>query len=102
MTENVLNLFGLGPAGRTQPSTATNLRQLNASLPPASDNSDTTPTTRYRTRPRTSYTSPNYAPSESPSTEPSYSPPYSPPYTYTPPTPAPRTTPTRRSIIGGG
>ena len=98
MTENVLNLFGIGPAGRTQPSTATNLRQLNAGLPSASDSSDSTPTTRYRIRTRTSYTSPNYAPSESPSTEPSYSP----QYTYTPPTPPPRTTPTRRSIIGGG
>src|SRR5207248_199419 len=29
ITENVLNLFGAGPAGRTQPSTATNVRDLN-------------------------------------------------------------------------
>jgi hypothetical protein len=101
MTENVLNLFGLGPAGRTHPSTATNLRQLNAGLPPASasasDNSDTTSTTRYRTRTGSRNTSPNYAPRQSPSTEPSYSS----PYTYTPQTIPPRTTPTHR-FIGGG
>jgi hypothetical protein len=98
ITENVLNLFGVGPAGRTQPSTATNLRELNVGLPSASDSSDTTPTTRYRTRTRSASTSPNYAPSESPSTEPSYSP----PYTYSSPTIPPRTTPTRRPVIGGG
>jgi hypothetical protein len=100
MTENVLNLFGVGPAGRTQPSTASNLRELNAGLPTASDNSDSTPTTRSRTRTRTRSTesSSNYAPTESPSTEPSYSP----PYTYSPPTVPPRTAPTRRSLIGGG
>jgi hypothetical protein len=100
MTENVLNLFGVGPAARTQPSTASNLRELNAGLPTASDNSDSTPTTRSRTRTRTRSTesSSNYAPTESPSTEPSYSP----PYTYSPPTVPPRTAPTRRSLIGGG
>ncbi|MBV9412285.1 MAG: hypothetical protein JO148_11860 [Acidimicrobiia bacterium] len=101
MTENVLNLFGVGPAGRTQPSTPTNLRDLNAGLPPASasasDNSDTTPTTRYRGR---TTTRSNYAPIQSPSTEPSYSPnTYAP---YTPQTIPPRTTPTRGSLIGGG
>ncbi|TMK89229.1 MAG: hypothetical protein E6G57_02565 [Actinobacteria bacterium] len=101
MTENVLNLFGIGPAGRTHPSTGTNLRDLNAGLPSASENSsDSTPTTRYRTRTtRYTYTNPNYAPTETPSTEPAYSPPA---YTYTPPTEPPHTTPTRRPLIGGG
>ncbi|MBV8236624.1 MAG: hypothetical protein JO075_13065, partial [Acidimicrobiia bacterium] len=102
MTENVLNLFGVGPAGRTQASSATNLRQLNAGLPPASENSDTTATTQYRTHTRYTYTytTPTYTPSETPSTEPAYSPPT---YTYTPPpTVPPRTTPTRRTVIGGG
>ncbi|MBV8297462.1 MAG: hypothetical protein JO085_11535, partial [Acidimicrobiia bacterium] len=102
MTENVLNLFGVGPAGRTQASSATNLRQLNAGLPPASENSDTTPTTQYRTHTRYTYTytTPTYTPSETPSTEPAYSPPT---YPYTPPpTVPPRTTPTRRTVIGGG
>jgi hypothetical protein len=103
ITENVLNLFGVGPAGRTQPSTATNLRVLNAGLPSASENSsnnDTTQTTRFRTRTRTrtSNGSTNYAPSESPSTEPSYSPPS---YTYTPPTQPPRPTTPPRRLIGG-
>jgi hypothetical protein len=96
MTENVLNLFGVGPAGRAQPSTPTNLRELNSGLPPASasDNNDTTSTTRSRSRTRS--TSP-YAPRQSPSTEPSYSPP-----SYSPQTIPQRTVPTRRSIIGGG
>jgi len=101
MTENVLNLFGVGPAGRTHPSTGANLRELNAGLPSASENSnDSTPTTRSRTRTtRYTYTNPNYAPTETPSTEPAYSP----SYTYPPPeTVPPRTTPTRRSVIGGG
>jgi hypothetical protein len=99
MTENVLNLFGVGPAGRTQPSTATNVRELNAGLPPASasDNSDNTSTTRVRPRSRTVYTSPQYAPTQPVNTEPSYSP----QYTYPQPTyPPPRTAPTR-SLIGG-
>jgi len=74
ITENVLNLFGAGPAGRTHPSTATNLRELNAGLPSASasDNSDTTPSTRARTRTRTrssTNSSSNYAPTNSPTTE---------------------------------
>jgi hypothetical protein len=100
ITENVLNLFGVGPAGSTQPSTATNLRQLNAGLPSASasDNNDSTSTTRPRSRSRTVYTPPRYAPTEPVNTEPPYSPPQ---YTYTPPTVPPRTTPTRRSVIGG-
>ncbi|MBV8985002.1 MAG: hypothetical protein JO248_11250 [Acidimicrobiia bacterium] len=101
MTENVLNLFGVGPAGRTQASAGTNLKQLNSGLPAASDNTgETTPTTRSRTRTRSTYTVPQYAPRETPSTEPSYSPP---PYTYTPPTYPPRETPTTRArpIIGG-
>jgi hypothetical protein len=100
MTENVLNLFGVGPAGRTQPSTGTNLKQLNSGLPAASDNTgETTPTTRYRSRTRSTYTVPQYAPRETPSTEPSYSP----PYTYSPPTYPPRQTPTTRTrpLIGG-
>jgi hypothetical protein len=97
MTENVLNLFGVGPAGRTHPSTATNLRELNSGLPPASDNNnDTSSTTRYRTRTRTSTTS-NYTPREPVNTEPADS--YSPP---PPPTVPPRTSPTRRSLIPGG
>jgi hypothetical protein len=98
MTENVLNLFGVGPAGRTHPSTATNLRELNSGLPPASDNNnnDTSSTTRYRQRTRTSTTS-NYTPREPVNTEPPDS--YSPP---APPTVPPRTSPTRRSLIPGG
>jgi hypothetical protein len=100
MTENVLNLFGVGPAGRTHPSAPTNLRELNAGLPAASDNSDNTPTTRStthnRTRTTSRSTSPNYAPNETPSTEPAYSPPYS------PQTIPPRTNTTRRPVIGGG
>jgi len=101
MTENVLNLFGVGPAGRTQASTATNLRQLNSDLPPASasDNTDSTSTTRYRTRTRTVYTSPQYAPQQPVNTEPSYSPPQ---YTYPQPTYPPSRTPPTRSLIGGG
>jgi hypothetical protein len=100
ITENVLNLFGVGPAGRSQPSTATNLRQLDAGLPSASasDNSDSTSTTRSRTRGRTVYTPPQYAPTDPVNTEPAYSPPQ---YTYTPPTAPPHTSPTRRGVIGG-
>jgi hypothetical protein len=100
ITENVLNLFGVGPAGRTQPSTATNVRELNVGLPPASasDNSDSTSTTRVRPRSRTVYTSPQYAPTQPVNTEPSYS---GPQYTYPQPTyPPSRTAPTR-SLIGG-
>jgi len=104
MTENVLNLFGVGPAGRTQPSTPTNLRQLDATLPPASgsgtglaSDDEPTPTTRYRTR---TTTGSRYSPNLTPSTEPSYSSPYT--YTPTPQTVPPHTTPTRRSLIGGG
>ena len=98
MTENVLNLFGVGPAGRTHPSTATNLRELNSGLPPASDNNnnDTSSTTRYRQRTRTSTTS-YYTPREPVNTEPPDS--YPPP---PPPTVPPRTSPTRRSLIPGG
>ena len=99
MTENVLNLFGVGPAGRTHPSAGTNLRELNSGLPPASDDSESPSTTRYRQRTRTSVSS-NYAPREPVSTEPSNS--YEPPPPPPPPTIPPRTTPTRRSLIPGG
>ena len=75
-------------------SAATNLRDLNAGLPSASDSSESPSTTRYRQRTRTttSSSSSDYAPSEAVTTEPAY----------TPQTLPPRTTPTRRSIIGGG
>src|SRR5207248_1262989 len=59
ITENVLNLFGAGPAGRVQPSAPTNLKDLPVGVP---DTSETTtvsvPRSRRTTRTTTSYYQP--------------------------------------------
>ena len=86
ITENILNLFGVGPAGRTQPSAPTNLRDLPSSS--SYIGSTDVPTTQYRQRTRTTVTSSYYYPSNTVATEPPYSP--------TTPTRPQYTTPTRR------
>jgi len=92
MTENVLNLFGVGPAGRTHPSVATNLKTLNADTPPPEFGTTETTTRSRRSTPTSIYTR------RSPvTTQPAYTP-YTYPPQYTPP-PSPPTTRPRR-IIG--
>jgi hypothetical protein len=96
ITENVLNLFGVGPAGHTQPSAATNPHDLPTGSPDSGSGSgsgsDSPGTTRYRQRTRTSVTS-NYYPRNTVATEPSYSPQET--------TPRPTTPVTRRGLVPG-
>ena len=90
ITTNVLNAFGLGPAGLSHPSTGTNLRDLPAGVPDTGDTSSTSVTERRRTQTTRYYTPQTRSPATS-----------QPPVrsggdTYTPPT-DPYTTPTTRS-----
>jgi hypothetical protein len=88
----VLNLFGVGPAGRTYPSSATNLKDLNADTPPPELGTTETTTRTRRTTQTSIYTR------RSPvTTQPAYTP-YTYPPQYTPPTSPPTTRP--RRIIG--
>jgi len=84
ITTNVLNAFGVGPAGLAHPSTGTNLKDLPTSVP------DTDVTTSLPLRRRTTRTTRYYYPPQTQPepTEPPFT--YSPPYTYTTPTTRPR------------
>jgi hypothetical protein len=88
MTENILNLFGVGPAGLKYQSARTNMRDLPTGK--AETDSTDVPTTRYRQRTRTTTTY-YYYPRNTVGTEPAYSP-------QTTPTRPQYTTPTRRPI----
>ena len=91
VTTNVLNAFGVGPAGLAHPSTGTNLKDLPTGVP----DTDTSETSSVPRRRRTTLTTRYYSPpqTETPASEPSYTYPQ-PTYPWTTPTTRPR------SILG--
>jgi len=90
ITTNVLDAFGVGPAGLAHPSLGTNVKDLPKGVPDTTYTSDTV-TPRRRTT-RTTYYYPQYqtrATSPPATSAPAYI--YTPPtYRYTPPTTRPR------------
>jgi hypothetical protein len=94
ITTNILNAFGIGPAGLAHPSTGTNLKDLPTGVPDTTDTSFGTYTTPRRTTRTTSYyrpqtrttAAPTYIYTPKPTS--TYTPP--PTYTYSPPTTRPR------------
>jgi hypothetical protein len=104
ITTNVLNAFGIGPAGLAHPSTGTNIKDLPTGVPDTTDTSDNSGSATTVPQRRRTLTTRYYYPPQtrSPATSPPQVQSGGAGYTYTPPPYQPNTTPTtaRRALLG--